>query len=445
MSACGNKKPRVLFGVPEGDYYAQQFVAVASAMPDAECRFIGFSWSTGLEIRKAGLHYSHVAWWSRASVPPQLVPHVADFTVRGYTQGTVPKSTKRAFAALDDFIESEVEKFTPDVVVYGPIDHSICYLIDKCASRRGIPRLGIQPSFISNHFIIHSQGEHWVEHLRTAELPDYSDFEVLKGSPPKVNGLLRRVTNSKPVWDLHLWIRGAECAARVLSGGTSFDTLQSLTSLFISRIIPPKWFPLVETLKSLEDVKKDFVLVALNQPALGSWDSPNWVDLVTFAVKATPEDTLIILRPHPSEVTRVVPTELKDLLHSRNVRVSRAGCGPELEEIIQHCKAVVTLSSSIGMEALYAGALVFTIGSAFYARPGMAKAVTLSDTGLAREMVTREEEFRPVASEVDRFTTWLINDCMVPSPLLSSDAGTRLEDCIRALVNHSRGIDESDQ
>lgn len=196
MNAFGSKKLKILFGVPEGDYYARQFIAVATAMPEAECKFLGFSWSTGLEIRKAGLSFSHIAWRSKVADLPRTVPPVAEFTVRGYSQDTAPISTRKAFAALSKFIEAELEKFAPDIVVYGPIDHSICYLMDKSAERRDIARIGIQPSFISNHFIVQSQGGSWMDHLRTADMPDSFDGRGASESQPSINGELRRVPNS---------------------------------------------------------------------------------------------------------------------------------------------------------------------------------------------------------------------------------------------------------
>ncbi|MBV5330041.1 MAG: hypothetical protein JZU65_20840 [Chlorobium sp.] len=345
------RKIRILFGVPAGDYYSRQFASVAAAMPEAEVYFLAFSWSTGIDIRKSKLRFAHIPWKYEGVQIPQNLPPVAEFTVRGFSQNTIPYSARKAFAALRVFIESEIVRFAPDIVVYGPIDHSICYLMDEIAKARGIPRAGILASFISDHFIVQSQGCGWIDYLKNAKIPDSITGEN-KISTNTAGPKFRSVHNSKTVWKKQFWIRGFERLIRVLGGGLTFDTLQSLSSLVVSKISPSKWFPNMETLESLDDIQTGCVLVALNQPALTTWESPTWIDLIALALEATPEGVPIVIRPHPSEVARELPKELGKTLCSRGVLISRAGYGPSLTSIIRQSRAVMTINSAVGMEAL---------------------------------------------------------------------------------------------
>ena len=433
MMASGGRKLKILFGVSEGENYARQLAAIAAAMSDAKCRFIGFSWSTGRDLREKGLDYTHIPWKYGGVQIPYDVPAVGEFTARGYRQDTTPYSAREALGALTAFIEREIELFSPDIVVYGPIDHAICYLMDENAKTRGIPRIGIQPCFVMDHVIAQSHGGNWEHHLRDAIIPEsYNDKSLEVGVPiPGVS--LRLISNKKTIWKLSLWIRGIECALRVLSGGVSFDTWQSLASLFISKVAPKKWFSNFKTLESVEDVNHGCVLVALHQPSLPG-NFPTWVDLIAFAVKATPEGVPIVIRPHPVEVARQIPKDLENALRSRAVLISRADHGPSLPGLLKQCRAMITISSAIGMDALLAGVPVFALGPAFYTRPGMARAVTVSDTSMVRELLSKTEQCRPDIEEVRKFVKWLFDEWMCPSPLIDTAGKKKLVKRIRSAV-----------
>lgn len=427
------KKIRILFGVPEGDYFSRQFASVAAAMPDSECLFLAFSWSTGLDLRKSKLNFAHIPWKHTESQNTYELPPVTEFIARGYFQHAVPASAKEAFAALGNFIEKEISCFAPDIVVLGPVDNSICYLINNAAKIRKIPRLCLITSFIADHFIVQPQVDDWIDFLKKAEIPD-----SITGSRNISDDLkLRALTRSKVIWKKQMWIRGLERLIRVGCAGVTFDTLQSLGSRVVSKIAPTKWFPNNKTLESTDDVQPGYVLVALNQPAQTSWDNPTWIDLINLALEATPEGTPIVIRPHPSETARKLPKELEKVFSSRGVLISRAGHGPSLTTLVQQCKAVMTLNSATGMEALFAGKLVFTLGSAFYARPGMAINVTTTDYSVIREMLINPEKYSPVMSEVYKFTNWLIDNHIVSSPQINSTIGKTLADCIRTVVNNA--------
>lgn len=438
-SATEQRKSRVLFGVPEGEYYAREFAAVAAAMPEAECRFLGFSWSTGTAVRKAGGSYAHMPLRSRTG-EEVLAPPVTEFTSRGHTDVSTPASARRAFSAFSAFLEAQVDEFQPDLVVYGPIDHSVCFLLDRIAQGRGVSRLGLQPSFVSNRFIVQSHGPGWVEQIRSAQLPERQPAGAEASSERGVV-VPRRVPGSKSIWSRHLWVRGAESALRVLTGGVTFDTCKSLWFLFTSWVAPRKWFPELETLQSLEQRQRGYVLVALHQPALCPWGSPTWLELVDFALASTPEDVVIVLRPHPVEPAVRLPEGLLAKLWARGARVSRAGDGPDLADVIRNCRALITLNSATGIEALLAGVPVLALAPAFYAREGMAVPVSLSEAQKVREALRGGELPGPDPAAVERFTRWLASEHMVHA-LHTAGAGENglVERIRRALAERQLGL-----
>lgn len=431
-------KIKIIFGVPEGDVYARQFTAVAAAMPQAECLFLACSWSTGIDIRKAKYRFSNLYLKPAKFQAPKDLPPVAEFTIPGYLQYSIPDSAKKAFASLSAFIESEISRFAPDIVVYGPIDHSICYLMDKIAKTRGIPTVGIFSSYILDHFIVQSQGCGWTDYLRNFELTDniasLNDGILTTHSVTQLRSLKG---SSQTIWKKRLWIRGFERFFRVLCGGVTFDTLQSLSSLVLSKIAPAKWFPDIITLLSIDEIQAGCVLIALHQPALTSWGSSTWIDLIALALEATPEGIPIVIRPHPREVARPLPVEVATMLRSRGVRISRVGHGPSLTEIINQSISVMTLNSATGMEALLAGKLVFTLLPAFYSRPGMAHLITLSDAAKIREMIAKHKQFSPDCVEIMKFVSWLLRERVVPSCLIAntSTKGKTLANHILEIVN----------
>lgn len=425
------KKIKILFGVPEGEYIARQFACIAAAMPEAKCRFVGFSWSTGCILRSQGLEYVHLPFKRKASMLPNAIPPLIEFVSRGYMGDTVPLSARQTFGTLSDFIECEVAGFAPDIVVYGPIDHALCYLLDQYAVSRGIPRLGIQTSFVANHFIVQTEGVFWEEYLRTAEIPKRLNAQILENELPSGYRDLRNCSNGK--WKLRFWIRGFERALRVLTGGATFDTMHSLMASVVCKISPPQWFPNIETLELSENHYSGCVLVALHQPSL-SWTSPSWIDLIRFALEATPDGVPIVIRPHPSEASRRIPKELDDALRTRGVLISRVSRGPELPLLLKHCRAVITLTSALGMEALLAGVPVFVLGPAFYARPGLAKKVSQLDVKAVRKMLVHPIQHQPDANEVTKFKHWLLSECMVIAPEYESGPVNGLIHRIRELL-----------
>ena len=101
--------------------------------------------------------------------------------------------------------------------------------------------------------------------------------------------------------------------------------------------------------------------------------------------------------------------------------------------LIHKCRTVITMNSAVGMEALLAGKPVFTLAPAFYARSGMARAVSLDDYEYVRCMIVDAEEYIPEHSAICKFTSWLINDFIVS--LSCATNGNSLVNRIRTTLN----------
>jgi hypothetical protein len=414
---CKRKNSRIIFSLTGNNAISKLFSSAATAMPEAECLFLGFSWTTGYGINKFKLKFKSTPIRHIEAELPQTIPHLSDFVGRGYSNNAIPDSAKKSFASVKSFVEGEFDRFTPDVVVTGPYESVISYLLCESAKARSIPTITIQTSFMSDYYIIHSQGYDWIDYLTSYQIPEPLNAYCTIDKP-----VLRLASGSRSIWEIPTFIRGVERLLRLAVKGVSFDTWGALASRAVEKISQKKWFPSIRSLESIEDIESDYVLLALNQPALTPSDSPTWIDLVTLALEATPEEIPIIVRPHPSEPARDLPTELENALSSRTTFISRAGHGPSLPLIIQHCRAVLTLNSAIGMDALLEGKLVFTFCPAFYARPGMAYSVKASDIRLIRQMLMKHAHYQPDSFEVMKFVQWLMSEHVVSTKPTSSDS-----------------------
>lgn len=356
-----------------------------------------------------------------AARPLTSVPYLSDFSYRGYFRHSIPESIKVSFSSAKFFVENEVSSFKPDIVVTGPVDHSFNYLLCESASEKGIPVLSLQTSFMSDHFIIHSQGKNWIEYFNTCPLPDFTpgSFPVQRPAP-------RSAPVHKITWKLPIFIRGGERLFRLATGGVSFDTWEVFASLAIKKFFHRRWFPCLPALKSIRDVADDYILVALNLPGYTQSESLTWIDLIVAALDAAPEEVPIVLRPHPSEQARPLPEHLQRRICSRkNVFVSIASVGPSLKSVLASCRVLLTLNSAVGMEGLLEGKPVFTFAPAFYARKGLATAVNSANLGSFKDMIQNYQRYCPDPKEVNKFTQWLLTEHAVVAQPADADPAER--------------------
>src|ERR1043165_5957656 len=114
--------------------------------------------------------------------------------------------------------------------------------------------------------------------------------------------------------------------------------------------------------------------------------------------------------------------------------ISRGAHGPRLDEVLSCSRAMFTLNSTTGMEALLRGIPVFNLAPAFYERSGMSIPVGRSDAIRVRTLLEANAGSGVDRSAVARFANWLFQECMSPSPLSGIDGGISLADRIRATL-----------
>lgn len=397
-SASG--RPRLLFAVAEGEYYARHCMAVADSLPDFECLFLGYSWSNGHLLRKAGKTYRYLAWRAEAPCNPTPIPPVSEFKRHRHRPQETPECTWKAYHALNSMVSEEIAKFNPDLVLYFDIEHAICHLVDQAAMTRRIPRLGLQPWMRAGQFILHREGIYWQEELQkeiqTRELESISEL----GPPPVSN------SPSSSLLKPTLLLRGCEAILRLLTRATSFYDLEGLSSRVTAKLLPRPWFRGHRTLQSLDQVYPGFVLVTLHQPILPS-DFPTWIHTLEYALLATPLDWPLVIRPHPKEASEEVPWPLERELQQRNIWISRAGSGPLLKDLIPHAKALVTTTSMTGFEGLLSGVPVLTLGPAFFARQGLARWTGLAEAAHIHDLLVSGALPCPDQEIVRKFHLWM--------------------------------------
>jgi len=367
---------KILFTVG-GDFLGKWLpVCIAKALPHAECRFVGLLWANGYFVRQEGLPYKCWPWRLPAGLPIRPMPNLTDLHIRGISQDAAPMSVQRSFSTLWNMLESEIDDFKPDAVVYLTAESAIGYAMDTLAREREILSIGLQTSFLRNALLVHTHGHSWWKILRDMPIPASINEYAEPGPSPAYTS--RPVAADRFMRRGLVWMSRAERALRALVGAPSFDTFAGLVfTASVKGAGRPGYFPNIGTQDIGNEVPEDFVLVALHRPVLDS-DQPTWIDLLRFAVAATPENMLLVVRPHPDEPGSTIPEDLLATLHRRGVRVSRPGKGASLDALLQKTGALLTLTSATGIQALKAGVPTFTIGPAFYARPGMAVQVDVN-------------------------------------------------------------------
>ena len=411
---------KILFAIG-GDFLGKWLpVCIAKALPHAECRFIGMLWSDGYFVRREGLSYKCWPWRFPEKLPADFIPNLTDLHIRGINPDAVPMSVQHTFSILQRQIEREMDDFKSDAVVYLTAESAIGYLMDTLARQKGILSIGLQTTFLRNSLLVHPFGRSWWKALRDIPVsPSLNDHAEHDPTPLHVP---RPTTAERFVRSGLVSMSRAERALRTLVGAPSFDTRAGLLSLVsVKGVGRPGYFPNLGTQDIGDDVPDDFVLVALHRPVLDE-GQPTWLDLLRFAIEATPEDTLLVVRPHPNEPGRPIPVDLLAALRNRGVRVSRPGKGAGLNGLLKKSRAFLTLSSASGVQALRAGVPTVTLAPAFYARPGMALATDFREPQVLQAQLARGNLPKPDVESVLNFTRWIEESRSASLPPISDDA-----------------------
>lgn len=345
-------------------------------------------------------------------------------------------SVQHAFSVLQRQIEREMDDFKPDAVVYLTAESALGYLMDTLARQKGILSIGLQTTFLRNSLLVHPFGRSWWKALRdmpvSPSLNDHAEHDPIPLHVPRPTTAERFVRSGL------VWMSRAERALRTLVGAPSFDTRAGLLSLVsVKGVGRPGYFPDLGTQDIGDDVPDDFVLVALHRPVLAK-GQPTWLDLLRFAIEATPEDTLLVVRPHPDEPGRPVPERLIEALRNRGARVSRPRFGADLQALINRTRVVVTISSAAGMQALRAGVPTIAIGPALYIREGMAILADPARPELVKKMIREKSITLPDSFMANAFARWVEQDLSAAIPELSicvapaTDLALRVESMCRS-------------
>ena len=167
--------------------------------------------------------------------------------------------------------------------------------------------------------------------------------------------------------------------------------------------------PFAPAQRPAEDLPKRFLYCPLQVAAdtqlsvFGGWvrDMPDFLVALTKACEALPADMALVVRPHPS--CRVGQTSALHLaLTNPRIRVIE---GSTSAEMLKNCEAVVTVNSSVGLEAFAYDKPVITLGESFYRCPGLtAQAESAAELkGLFSQIDSLDFD----AQLRRRFLTWL--------------------------------------
>ncbi|HMK48177.1 MAG TPA: hypothetical protein VK436_16260 [Methanocella sp.] len=166
---------------------------------------------------------------------------------------------------------------------------------------------------------------------------------------------------------------------------------------------------LMKTMITEPDPNAEYVLFGLHfmNDAQITFREPmaDQIELIMNVARALPSSCLLYVKPHPHRLgSDVSHKDMKRLKKVENIRIVNPSTLPQ--EMLKNAKAVVTINSGIGFEALLAGKPVVAFGHEFYCRddlchvvrdlndlPGaLERAVSGEkggDTGRIREIVRR--------------------------------------------------------
>ena len=185
--------------------------------------------------------------------------------------------------------------------------------------------------------------------------------------------------------------------------------------------------PFAPAQKPAEDLPSRFLYCPLQVAAdtqlsvFGGWikDMPDFLSQLVKVSEALPRDMALVIRPHPS--CRVGQASALQLaLTNPKIRVIEGGTSAEM---LEKCEGVVTVNSSVGLEAFAYEKPVITMGDCFYADEGL--------TTHAHDQATLRKLFSGIGDlSFDgelrmRFLTWLREDGFKRWPRHSRDPAAK--------------------
>lgn len=327
--------------------------------------------SHGRPFMVRGLVYKHMPLFNvRRRHAGELVVSKTEFNA-----GTA-KYISKPERCFREFLRAELYHFRPDVVIIDNPDSFEGQVTLKLVQQEEIPSLSLHTSFMKSRFIVReSKDSKWdrIIPLLNERSPakEIAKFSIRNGSPfyfGKKSHSLRDIQ-----------IERLERLIRQLPLANRKEPINSLFFGLVRKLYKTNWFPGLETLTDISEIENKYIIVLLHQPVFGSYGIQR-SDLIRIALQCIPQDTVVVIRPHPSEMATARDNdELKANLATHKVFISRSEEGPTLGHLILKCKALITLSSASGFEALLQGKPVFTLLPTFYSRAGCAEYIAPED------------------------------------------------------------------
>lgn len=149
--------------------------------------------------------------------------------------------------------------------------------------------------------------------------------------------------------------------------------------------------------------------VLLYSPWVGDMRQLYWIALEAWRATLAPLGIGLVFKSHPTD-----PQPYADLhAHARREPGVQFADGNPTQELIDAALGVVTLNSTVGIEALLRGRAVITLGQAFYAIPGVA-AHARDVAGLMQWMQGLADGSLGEAVHRDAFLRYLAHDYCIP-------------------------------
>ncbi len=382
---------------------------IAAALPFSEIRMVGALWVDGVSARRAGVPYR---------CPPLMY------------------FRKSPDLVIRSLIKDEIDRFAPTALVYLTAESVMGRAIVEVAEKSGVPAVGLQTFFRRDAVLVHRAGINWWKALRDMPLSDAAVTGVeSKGCASSTPFFGQPVSNLPPDHRVRVWSGRTERTIRSALGTGYQRPTEGLSGLWTRRfgvgshLLDSSW-PKVPELFSTPPV-----LVVLHRPILPSGE-PDWLDLIRFALAATPPEIPLVFRPHPDESSHALPSVLVRELRQRDIFVSRVGGGPSLPRLVASSRLVITLNSAVGFQALMHGVPTVAITSSYYTRDGLAIYVSPEMPAFLYDLVQQNALPFPASSLVKVFMESVINRFAArippPSPMVlpANEIVGRIRECL---------------
>ncbi len=135
--------------------------------------------------------------------------------------------------------------------------------------------------------------------------------------------------------------------------------------------------------------------------------------IVEQVARALPQGYSLVVKEHPMSIGRTPLALLRRLRRMRNVVVVSPHANSH--DLIERSRAVVVISSTVGLEALLYHKPVMTLGEPFYARLGAT--LDLASFSEIREAVPRLLAFKPEPAAIRRILAAAMGQCLPGAPV----------------------------